>query len=139
MLAGAALSGFPTASEVVALRLLERFRPLLPAPLLTLPTARRGASHRLRRRAVQRREVALEANALLRTLNSLSRGECRPRTTHRWRRVCADPNRPVDAAVQALHAAMLEEAAIAVKVRRGVASPGLSGAQVTASLVKAEA
>ena len=50
------------------------FIPLLPAELLPVPKVRKGVGHRQRDRDQLRQEISLEANDILRSLNSLDSG-----------------------------------------------------------------
>ncbi len=131
------LKSFPSAEQLVE---SENFTDLLPL----LPTAK-SRGHRHRQRTQRKREIAIEANRLLRQLNSLDSG-LRPERTMRRQSQLPSRSRSSEAdasglptvAVRRLHSLVLLLAANAVRVRRADNFCRLSGAQVTANLIRAD-
>ncbi len=128
---------FPTAEQLALREVFSSFIPLLPASLLAVPKIPVTKSHRKRQKAQGRRERVLVANEILRSLNSLDCGlcSCKERTRQRYQ-----PNRERNTseieALAKLHARALQLAASAASERRKVLE--LSGAHITAELIKAE-
>ena len=132
-------SSFPNVDTLQSNELFKSFIPLLPAPPLPVPRTPPARGHRQRQRAAGTREVILEANCILRSLNLLDNGLCtsKERTNHRRR-----PDRPRSSqekmALEQLYERVRQHAADAVRARRGLACK-TAGAQVTAMLIKADA
>ncbi len=136
---------FPSAEQLIDSELFTDSLPLLPAPLLDIPRTAKLRGHRHRQRAQRKREIAIEANRLLRQLNSLDSGLRPEQTTRRQSQLPrrlrsseADASGLPSLAVRRLHFLVLLLAANAVQVRRADISCRLSGAQVTANLIRAD-
>ncbi len=154
---------FPTAKQLVESNVFNDFVPLLPARLLEVPRPERGSGHRRRSRAKLKREVIIEANVTLRSLNLMHTGgivrrttmstdpscgtgaSCSPSSASSSGRTCTSScssiastsSLPRSEAEAKLHSLVQKHAAEAVKVRRGLHSE-LIGAQATAALIRAD-
>ncbi len=131
---------FPNAGQLAASDVFNNFRPLLPAPLLPIPRTKLGRGHRHRQRTQFRREIKIEANTLLRQLNAMDCGLRNSRTSSRQSGLpsveCGIG--ALSPAVRRLHSLAQAMAATAVQERRACSCDKLPGAQVTASLIRAD-